>query len=131
MGTGQQMPPVGSAEARRFGADAISEYRARRANRGCVMLEVLVIVGTAAVLTWAATDLSGPTVISLALIAVIAGNVMFSLPIVRVVASVLASVFWGVFAHGWLAALGNEFLGIVGGIVIGLLSLRIHLGAGE
>ena len=91
----QQIPPMDRASARRFGADAINGYRARRSGQGCIALEVLTVVVTAAILTHFATDLSTPTVIGLAILAFIAGNILFLLPIVGVLASILVSLFWG------------------------------------
>src|SRR5699024_12786545 len=75
----QQIPPIDRASARRFGADAIDGYRARRSGQGCISLEVLAVVVTAAILTHFATDLSTPTVIGLAILAFIAGNILFML----------------------------------------------------
>ena len=126
---GQQIQPPARVEARRFGADAMDGYRARRAGRGCIALEVLAVVVTAAVLTHFGTDLSTPTVIGLAIIAFIAGNIVFALPFVGILASVAVSLFWGKLAFDLLNGFGNLFLGIVGGIVIGSLSLSLHLGA--
>lgn len=85
----QQIPPMDRASARRFGADAIDGYRARRSGQGCVALEVLAVVVTAAILTHFATDLSTPTVIGLAILAFIAGNILFMLPIVGALVSIL------------------------------------------
>ena len=123
----QQSPPMDRASARRFGADAINGYRARRSGQGCIALEVLTVVVTAAILTHFATDLSTPTVIGLAILAFIAGNILFLLPIVGVLASILVSLFWGKLVFDLLTAYGNLFLGIVGGLVVGLLSLAVHL----
>ncbi|WP_299306088.1 hypothetical protein [uncultured Brachybacterium sp.] len=123
----QQIPPMDRASARRFGADAINGYRARRSGQGCIALEVLTVVVTAAILTHFATDLSTPTVIGLAILAFIAGNILFLLPIVGVLASILVSLFWGKLVFDLLTAYGNLFLGIVGGLVVGLLSLAVHL----
>lgn len=123
----QQIPPMDRTSARRFGADAINGYRARRSGQGCIALEVLTVVVTAAILTHFATDLSTPTVIGLAILAFIAGNILFLLPIVGVLASILVSLFWGKLVFDLLTAYGNLFLGIVGGLVVGLLSLAVHL----
>lgn len=125
----QQIPPMDRASARRFGADAIGGYRARRSGQGCIALEVLAVVVTAAFLTHFATDLSTPTVIGLAILAFIAGNILFMLPIVGVLASIAVSLFWGKLAFDILNGYGNLFLGIVGGLFVGLLSLAVHLNA--
>ena len=123
----QQIPPMDRASARRFGADAINGYRARRSGQGCIALEVLTVVVTAAILTHFATDLSTPTVIGLAILAFIAGNILFLLPIVGVLASILVSLFWGKLVFDLLTAYGNLVRGMVGGLVGGLLSLAVHL----
>src|SRR5699024_1819492 len=99
---GQQLQPSARVEARRFGADAMDGYRARRAGRGCIALEVLAVVATAAVLTHFGTDLSTPTIIGLAIIALIAGNIVFALPFVGILASVAVSLFWGKLAFALL-----------------------------
>ncbi|GAB4097632.1 hypothetical protein GCM10028787_31070 [Brachybacterium horti] len=126
--TSNQYQPMSRAEARRFGADAIQGYRSRRASRGVVALEVLAVVITAGVLVYVATDLSGPTVIGLAIIAFILGNALFALPVVGVLASVLVSAWWGMLAFSLADGFGNFFLGVVAAAVVGLFSLGLHLG---
>ena len=106
------------SEARRFGADAI----------GCVAIEVLAVVVTVAVLTYFATGLSGPTVIGLAIVAFIVGNILFTLPIIGVILSVLASLWWGTLAFNLADGFGNLFLGIVAGVLVFLASLSLHVG---
>src|SRR5699024_10597149 len=125
----QQIPQMDRTSARRFGADAIGGYRARRRGQGCIALEVLVVVVTAAILTHLATDLSTPTVIGLAILAFIAGNILFMLPVVGALASIAVSLFWGKLAFDLLSSYCNLFLRIVGGLVGGLLSLAVHLTA--
>lgn len=120
--------PSSRAEARQFGADALEGYRSRRASRGIIGLETLVVAGTAGLFLHVVTGLSGATAIAIGILIFIAGNLLFALPVVGVLASVGISLFWGSIAFNLLSGYGNVFFGIVGAAVVGALSLGLHLG---
>lgn len=124
-----QAAPSGRAVARGAGTNALEEYRARRASRGCIRAEAACVALTVGTLLYVGTALSGPTSIAIGIGIVIAVTVLFRLPVIGVLASIGVSMFWGMVAFNLLTGYGNALLGAVGAVVIGFLSLRLHVGA--
>lgn len=114
--------------ARRWGADAYDGARARRSG-SCFVLGEMVLLGVVGGMYAAgAHHVSTPTSIAIGLIVAVVGLVLSRLPVIGALVGLLLAAGWGYLAGSIAALLGNQLLGIVVGILVGLVVAGLHLG---